>query len=334
MVDYHKNNKTRMTLLPISLLKKRILTLCVLLLCLFGLLVQQTSPWQLVTDYVAFMLVGGVGAIFANATGAGGGVVFVPLFNQFGLTPMNIVATSFAIQCFGMVAGAISWRDQYVKSQKNGHLQSIWASLPAVLLYTIPTSIAGIWTVQYSGLINLINGSDDMLHWVFGSFSICLALALFITIPKMKRAEQAFALTSVDKWALPVIAYLGGMITAWLSVGVGELVAVYLILRNAAVTLSIGCAVILTAFSVWSGVGYFVLHDFVLQDAVNISLSLDEYSAIVYPIAAFAGLGAIIGGTIAKHLVLLFNPVQVKLFFATWVLIMGVASLPFAVFVR
>lgn len=302
-----------------ALRKKRLYLLLLLLFLMFGLLLVHSEPVSMVQNYAGFSLVGVVGAIFANATGAGGGVVFVPLFNQFELTAMNIVATSFAIQCCGMVAGAISWRDQYVLSKKDSFLRSIWRVLPQLLWFTIPFSFLGIWTVQYSGLMVLITQSDDVLHWVFGSFSIVLALSLFVTIPKMKQGDQIFTLTLIDKIALPIVAFAGGMITAWLSVGVGELVAVYLILRNASVTVSIACAVILTAFSVWAGIGYFVLNNVITPQG---------FATIVYPIAAFAGLGAIIGGTIAKHLVLLFNPVQVKVFFAAWVLFMGLASLP------
>lgn len=302
-----------------ALRKRRLYLFLLLLFSVFGFLFMHPEPVSVVQDYAGFSLVGIVGAIFANATGAGGGVVFVPLFNQFELTPMNIVATSFAIQCCGMVAGAISWRDQYVLSKQDSFLRSIWRVLPKLLWLTIPFSFLGIWTVQYSGLMALVTQSDNILHWVFGCFSILLAVALFVTLPKMKQEDQIFIPNLFDKIALPIVAFAGGMITAWLSVGVGELVAVYLILRNASVTLSIACAVILTAFSVWSGIGYFVL---------NNVISSEGFSTIVYPIVAFAGIGAIVGGTIAKHLVLLFNPVQVKMFFATWVMFMGVASLP------
>ena len=299
--------------------KKRFYLFLLLLFSLFGLLFMQSDPVSVVQNYAGFSFVGVIGAIFANATGAGGGVVFVPLFNQFELTAMNIVATSFAIQCCGMVAGAISWRDQYVLSKRDSFLRSIWRVMPKLLVLTVPFSFLGIWSVQYSGLMDLITQPDDLLHWVFGSFSILLALALFVTIPKMKQSDQIFTPNLFDNIALPIVAYAGGMVTAWLSVGVGELVAVYLILRNASVTLSIACAVILTAFSVWAGIGYFVL---------NNAVTPEGFATIVYPIAAFAGLGAIIGGTIAKHLVLLFNPIQVKLFFACWVMFMGLASLP------
>ena len=76
------------------------------------------------------------------------------------------------------------------------------------------------------------------LHIAFGSFSILLAIAIFASIPLMKRTHFKKDLHTKDLLLLPFIGFLGGIITAWLSVGVGELVAVYLIIRGFNVTLS------------------------------------------------------------------------------------------------
>ena len=84
---------------------KRLVILFILLITLLGLLLWQNSPALILQEYGAFVLLGLAGAIFANSTGAGGGVIFVPIFNQLQLSSDQIVATSFAIQCFGMVAG-------------------------------------------------------------------------------------------------------------------------------------------------------------------------------------------------------------------------------------
>lgn len=110
---------------------------------------------------------------------------------------------------------------------------------------------------------------------------------------------------------MSIIAFLVGIITAWLSVGVGELVAVYLILRGFNVTSAIASAVILSAFTVWSAVIY---HLMVSQ-------------AIYWNVLLFAGAGAIVGGIVAKRVVLYFSVVKLKIFFATWILIMGIAGL-------
>ena len=69
----------------------------------------QTNLQQLLNEFSGFMLLGITGAIAANSTGAGGGIVFVPSFQALGMEVPQVVATSFAIQCFGMTVGSISW---------------------------------------------------------------------------------------------------------------------------------------------------------------------------------------------------------------------------------
>lgn len=293
---------------------KRLIILFILLTTLLGLLLWQNSPDLVLQEYGAFVLLGLSGAIFANSTGAGGGVIFVPIFNQLQLSSEQIVATSFAIQCFGMVAGSIAWRDQYLKAiQAKDTSTSIWSVLPHLLMATVPFSIIGIWTVQYTPLITWVSGAENnTLHWIFGLFSIVLALAILGSLKHLKAEEQVQLVSPVDKLNLAIVAFLGGMVTAWLSVGVGELVAVYLILRRFSVTMSIAVAVMLSAMSVWGGIFYYIF--------VN--------PMVIMPIACFAGVGAIIGGSVAKYLVLWLNPYQVKVFFAVWVMFMGVVNLP------
>ena len=70
-------------------IKKRLILLLILLISLIGLLLQQPEPITVFIEQSRFVLLGVVGAIFANATGAGGGVIFVPIFNQ-----LNLVRTS------------------------------------------------------------------------------------------------------------------------------------------------------------------------------------------------------------------------------------------------
>ena len=292
---------------------KRLVILFILLITLLGLLLWQNSPALIIREYGAFVLLGLAGAIFANSTGAGGGVIFVPIFNQLQLSSDQIVATSFAIQCFGMVAGSIAWRDQYLKAiQAQDTSTSIWSVLPQLLMVTVPFSIIGIWTVQYTPLITWVSEAENTLHWIFGLFSIVLALAILGSLKHLKAEEQVQLVSSKDKLNLAIVAFLGGMVTAWLSVGVGELVAVYLILRRFSVTMSIAVAVMLSAMSVWGGIFYYIF--------VN--------PMVLIPIACFAGVGAIIGGSVAKYLVLWLNPYQVKVFFAVWVMFMGVCRTP------
>ena len=299
----------------ISLIKQNAgkTAMIVLLILWGGSLLAQPAPIELVKEFGLFSVLGVIGAVFANATGAGGGVVFVPFFNYLSFSSQSVVATSFAIQCCGMTAGALTWAAYYKKQHKH---DDYWRALPSVLMLTVPSSICGIGFAQYSPqsklLLAQLWGGANNLHIVFGGFSILLAVAIFASVPLMKRTHFYKDLQTKDLVFLPFIGFVGGVITAWLSVGVGELVAVYLIIRGFNVTMSIAVAVILSAFTVWSALPY---HAFISE-------------SVVWQVVLFAGAGAIIGGMIAKYVVLAFSVQRLKLFFGMWVLILGVTSLP------
>ena len=93
----------------ISLIKQNAgkTALIVLLFLWIGSLLAQPAPIELVKEFGLFSVLGVIGAIFANATGAGGGVVFVPFFNYLSFSAQSVVATSFAIQCCGMTAATM-----------------------------------------------------------------------------------------------------------------------------------------------------------------------------------------------------------------------------------
>ena len=278
----------------------------------FILLISLPNTHELISGYAGFAVLGLTGAIFANATGAGGGVVFVPFFNHLGFTATTILATSFAIQCCGMTAGAITWLRFYRQGHRNNHE---WASLFPIITLTIPFSCLGIWLVQYieyAQWFDLHRSGVGQLHLWFGVFSILLAVAIYASIPILNRSRFLTRLSALDSVLLVFIAFLGGGITAWLSVGVGELVAVYLIIRGFNVTFAIAVAVILTAFSVWGAIPYHLT----VTDGVN------------WPVVLFASAGAVTGGIIAKRVVLMFSVTHLKIFFATWVLLLGISGLP------
>jgi len=287
----------------------RVFLLFVWLIILFW----QTQTLFLLQEYGGFAFLGLLGAVFANATGAGGGVVFVPFFNQMDFSVTASVATSFAIQCCGMTAGAVTWLTFYKQLKSSNLAESAhWHPLGKVLLLTVPFSILGLWVVQINPQFFVHFSDPTSLHTGFGIFSIGLALAIFSTVFILRNQEFTTQLFWPDYLALPIIALIGGGITAWLSIGVGELVAVYLIIRRFNVTFAIAAAVILSALTVWGGV---IFHIFITQ-------------AIYWPVVLFAGAGAIVGGILAKQLVLYFSAKNLKLFFAGWIFILGVTSLP------
>jgi len=252
-----------------------------------------------------------LGAIVANATGAGGGVVFVPAFHMLGIEKPAIIATSFAIQCFGMTAGTIAWwrlaKQQIALPQAKQNY--LWRQYPDLIRRLAWPSITGVLLGQYL----LKPDSVDQVTLAFKVFSFAFGLAILATTyliwserkqnVKARKPDSSFYLVA------SFVSLVGGIITAWLSVGVGELIAVMLILMRFPVRLAIGVAVSVSAISVWIGVQYYLW----IEPLINSQILL------------FAAPAAIIGGTVAKYVVSFFSPIQLKIFIAVWILISAVA---------
>jgi uncharacterized membrane protein YfcA len=270
--------------------------------CVLAAFLFFPQPLRVAGDYGAFTLLGVAGAIFANATGAGGGVVFLPAFGQLGFTEAQAVATSFAIQCFGMTAGATAWSLHYRRHRRG---QPEWqAFIPVIALCTV-FSVVGLWTTY-------------VMDWrppsgvkpLFGGFSLLLGVAVLATT-LLFGAGGTHRLDRVDTVALAVIAYIGGIVTAWLSVGVGEFVALYLILRRFDVTLSVASAVVISALTVWSATPQHLVFS----------------PAVYWEVVLFAAPGAVVGAVFARYLVLWLGARRLKLLFGAWLLVIGVTEL-------
>ncbi|MEY3016872.1 MAG: hypothetical protein RL336_7 [Pseudomonadota bacterium] len=261
------------------------------------------GDWQWLQQYLPFTGLGLMGAIFANSTGAGGGVVFIPAFNWLGFSDAQSVGTSFAIQCFGMTAGSFAWL-RFAKSDQ--HTQQQWQCFPTVTLLCGMFSVLGLVAVNTLGI-----QSPADLKSFFAVFSLLLGGALLFSVIRLDGNQTRAQLELSDKGIIVLIGALGGMVTGWLSVGVGEILALYLLLRGYSATMSVAAAVCVSAISVWSGIAFHTMQHHVVWDVI-----------------IFAGPAAVVGGTLAKRLAVWLPARQLKLFFSCWVLLMGVVSLP------
>ena len=288
---------------PIRLSNPLFLISFILLWCLW-LFVAPLSTTELL-DHALFSFIGVLGAIFANSTGAGGGVVFIPIFNELGFTDIQSVATSFAIQCFGMTAGAITWWSHYHQQKTDLRL---WQGFKRIITISSLTSVIGLWIVYKNNLI-----SPASLDQSFSWFSLILGLFIIISVYFIKPLRERSQIHLLDFLALSCIGLVGGAVTAWLSVGTGELVAIYLILRRFDITMAVAAAVIVTAITVWTGIAQHTVIDY----------------QVYWQVVLFAGPGAILGGIFAKTLVTHLSATRLKLFFAFWLLVIGVVGIKF-----
>lgn len=264
-----------------------------------GLIALAPDSLVNLANYVVFSLLGVLGAIFANSTGAGGGVVFIPMFNQLAFTEQQAIATSFAIQCFGMTAGALTWFYHY-KLERAPFGQ--WPSFKQVIKVSALASIVGLWSVYGASL-----SPPSSLHYSFSWFSLLLGICIIFIALVIKPQPIHQRLLAIDWLMIVAISLFGGAITAWLSVGIGELIAIYLIIRRFDVNMAVAVAVIVSAFTVWAAIGQHTLVNF----------------NVYWQVVLFAGPGAIFGGVLAKAIVAKLSTKRLKVFFAFWLLVIG-----------
>lgn len=255
------------------------------------------------SNYVLFSLVGVLGAIFANTTGAGGGVVFIPMFNQLNFTEAQSVATSFGIQCFGMTAGAITWWHHYCTEKVE---LKRWQGFKRIIVTTSIASIIGLWFIYVNG-----TQAPSSLHHSFSWFSLVLGLFIVGTVFFVNRQKERSTISAFDWLMLAIIGFFGGALTAWLSVGVGELLAVYLIIRRFDISMAVAAAVLVSALTVWSAIWQHTLIDF----------------QVYWQVILFAGPGAVLGGIVAKTIVIHLSASRLKLFFAFWLVVIGLSGI-------
>ena len=276
--------------------------LFILVFLMFWALLLITSQHSLseLVDYSLFTFLGTLGAIFANATGAGGGVVFIPMFNKLNFSEQQSIATSFAIQCFGMTAGAVTWWHHYQTEKTQLRL---WQGFKRIVVVTSLTSVLALNLVFFADL-----SAPAALPVSFSWFSLLLGIFILLTVYFLKPNRERSQIKLFDYVALVLIGVFGAAVTAWLSVGVGELLVIYLLLRHFDISMAVAAAVIVSAISVWAAIGH-VSHD------------------IYWQVVLFAGPGAVLGGIFAKTVVTHLSATKLKVFFAFWLLISGAVGL-------
>ena len=254
--------------------------------------------------------IGVLGAAIANTSGTGGGVVFVPVFNALRehgvmtLDPLRVTAASMAIQCFGMTMGGLRWTDRLLhQSAKPSSSLEVCVRprdfalvIFAVLALSLPAMLAMQRLTTVDGQLILLG---------YKTFSIFLGLALIITTWTINnnRPERS-RLEKVDILALLLIALPGGALTALFSVGIGELVALYLFIRHYPVLLCTGAACVISSVSVLAG-----------------SIWHIESGTIPWEIVLLAGPGAALGGFLARPIALWLGARRLKTLDGAWIIL-------------
>lgn len=252
--------------------------------------------------------VGVAGAIIANTSGTGGGVVFVPVFHALrmqgvmALDPLHVTAVSMGIQCFGMTMGALRWTDRLYHQppirpaalEAPVRVSDYWLAVIGVLILAFPALLITQRVAPFDPHAVLIG---------YKIFSIALGLALILSTwtVNRRRAERA-RLERCDFLMLLALAIPGGMLTAYFSVGLGELVALYLFIRHYPVLLCTGVACCLSSICVLAGSLWHVVHD-----------------TMQWEVVLLAGPAAALGGFLARPIALWLGARRLKTLDGGWI---------------
>ncbi len=281
-----------------------------LVLLYAGLLLTAPYDPQLLGELWFLPGIGIVGAIIANTSGTGGGVVFVPVFNALrehgvmALDPLRVTAASMGIQSFGMTMGALRWTDRLL------HQPQLPAGSPdaavrprdyaLVILSVLALSLPAMLAVQR---LEAFDGHAVLVG--YKAFSIALGLALIATTWTVNRNRPERArLERTDLLILLLIAIPGGAITALFSVGIGELVALYLFIRHYPILLCTGAACVISSVSVLVGSIWHV-----------------QTGTIQWEVVLLAGPGAALGGFLARPVALWLGAQRLKTLDGSWIVL-------------
>ncbi len=268
--------------------------------------IDLTDTASVIADFGHFFIIGIFAATVANSTGAGGGIIFLPAFTLLGLTVEQALATSFAIQSFGMTSGALTW---LALARREYHtINQSWRALNPILLIAVPPSLAGLILVQ-----QMMPEPPFNIHVFFSTFSIIVGGIILIRALRRSTADDFSSppLTISTSVVVAISCFIGGGITAWLSIGVGEILAIVLLMRGYNVRFSVATAVCISSITVLVALPYYLVG----TDSIH------------FYVLMFAAPAAMIGGFAARYLAVAISAIRLKVFLSLWVIISGVVYL-------
>ena len=163
------------------------------------------APGALAARNWPLVLVGVAGAIIGNFTAIGGGLVFVPtMIFAYNADPVTALKLAFLSQAVGMTSGASGWLAR--------------GEVPLRLLrWTVPTLMLGALVSSF-----LIRPSPLLVKGLFGPVAIAAGA---LTLYTLNRKQGVDDLPARANWPLALISLAGGMVTGWVAIGEGEIVA-------------------------------------------------------------------------------------------------------------
>lgn len=197
------------------------------------------APLALLKQYWYIPLAAFGAAGFANITAVGGGFIFIPLVVIcLNMNPLIALKLSLSSEAFGMTTGAYTW----FKEKK-----ILFAIVyPAVVFSSFGMTIGTFMITPDSFYIKVI----------FAFVSISIGILTFLM---RKRIGDKDEIDSIHK-IYYIVFFIGGLLTAWISIGIGEII-VFLLLKynNIESKMAIGTGVAVLSYNAILG---FLFHLF------------------------------------------------------------------------
>lgn len=247
----------------------------------------MSHPLEAMRHNWGFCGVGFFGAVVGNISAIGGGIVFIPvMIFGFGLPPVMALKIAIASQMFGMTSGAIGWLQKRVVP-----LSALKLVVPGLLLGSTLSSL-------------VIHPNALLVKLLFGPVSIVLGVLTIVLARRAAVEHGAPGRVIIPPRArapMALMSLLGGLLTGWIAIGEGELVAALLMLAYGVdVAACIGLGVVLLSIN---SIYLAVIHQLFL-------------GGIPWEIAAFTGFGCVFGARLAPYLSRRSNPIVLKNVFA------------------
>ncbi|MCD2451936.1 MAG: sulfite exporter TauE/SafE family protein [Methylicorpusculum sp.] len=234
------------------------------------------------------IIVGVFGAFIGNATAIGGGIVFIPvLMFAYQVDPVSALKLTFVTQAVGMSSGASGWLRR--------------GEVPLSLLqWTVPALIIGTMMSTF-----LIHPQPLLVKGLFGPIAFIAGLLTLITLDRKGGRTELPAKARIP---IVLVSFIGGMITGWVAIGEGEIIAAFCMLAyglNA--NRAIGLGVVLLS----------------LNSLLLAFVHALYFGGVPWDMAAFTMLGVLWGGRLGPFLAQWISPRATKKGFAFIALLDG-----------
>ena len=242
-----------------------------------------TNPGELAARHWPLIFVGVAGALIGNITAIGGGLIFIPvLMFAYHTDPVSALKLAFVTQAVGMTSGASGWLRR--------------EEVPLGLLkWTVPSLILGTIASTF-----LLHPQPMLVKGLFGPVAVLTGL---LTLATLNRKGQLGELPSKAKVPLIIVSFIGGLITGWVAIGEGEIIAAFCMLAyglNA--NKAIGLGVVLLA----------------INSLLLAAIHSVYFGGVPWDMAVFTMLGVLWGGRLGPFLAQWVPTLRIKRAFA-WI---------------